>query len=216
MSQWTGTSEGELESNLYSFSQGAVAQGAAVGLSPAQIAAATAAYTDFVTNRQAWQVAQDAAHAATQAKAEAKASSVAVLRQLTAIVRASPAASDDVLAGFGLPVYDKKPTRSAPNVPTDLSAFGRSDGTNLLKWNRNRNKKETRYFIEARFHHNSEWELIDVVTATKYVHEGVIPGQPVYYRVIAKRNIQRSAPSNTAIVYGGMEALELRTTREAA
>ena len=43
---------------------------------------------------------------------------------------------------------------------------------------------------------------IDAVSATRYKHVGVTPGQKITYRITAKRGTVYGPPSLTATVYG--------------
>lgn len=74
----------------------------------------------------------------------------------------------------------------------------------MLKWSRNGNRPGTQYRIEAKINGATIWGLVDMVTLAKYDHAGQIPGVSATYRVIAKRNIQQSAPSGEASVYSGL------------
>ena len=87
-------------------------------------------------------------------------------------------------------------------VPQDLLVNGTSDGINHLKWNRNGNRYGTAFIIEAKIGDSSAWNIIDVVTVSKYDHKNQTPGVKVQYRVRAKRGEQESTASNTATVYG--------------
>ncbi len=92
-------------------------------------------------------------------------------------------------------------TVSAPVPPTDLVASADAAGTNSLRWNGAGNASGIQFVIEARIGTALGYSLVDVVSATSYRHIDRTPGQPVLYRVRARRGSQTSDPSNIAGVY---------------
>ena len=57
------------------------------------------------------------------------------------------------------------------------------------------------YVIEALLGDTNGFQMVDVVTDTKYIHKGQTPGVMIVYRVRAKRGDNLSIPSNEAAVY---------------
>lgn len=56
----------------------------------------------------------------------------------------------NIIEELGFSVNESNFGNVAPSAPTDLVATGTSDGTNLLKWNRNGNRQGTTFIIEAK------------------------------------------------------------------
>ena len=101
----------------------------------------------------------------------------------------------------GFDVDDATPTPNTPQTPLDLSVKGFSNGTNTLKFNRNGNKQNTVFIIEARIGDATDYAIVGTSTKTTYEHKDQKPGVKVVYRVRAQRGDEISDPSNEAVVY---------------
>ena len=86
-------------------------------------------------------------------------------------------------------------------IPTNLVAYGTDIGINLLSWNRNGNKANTTFIIEAKIGAATTWQIVGTATKAEFKHTGQTPGQKVSYRVLARRPAGDSDFSNTAVVY---------------
>lgn len=106
-----------------------------------------------------------------------------------------------ILDALGLKVHDTEPSHEVPNQVSKVIAKGLSTGGNKVYWDSNGNPGHTQYIVEAKYDSDSEYHLVDVVTATKFFHEGQTPGVRVSYRIIARRGNLRSIPSESAVVY---------------
>jgi hypothetical protein len=109
--------------------------------------------------------------------------------------------TDATRTAAGIPVRDTVRTFSAPVSPRELVATQASPTSASLAWNSNGNASGVQYVIEKRVNNAGEWLQVDVVTATRYLAQGLTPGVRVDFRVKARRGAQTSDPSNTASIY---------------
>ncbi len=79
----------------------------------------------------------------------------------------------------------------APNV----------NGNNELRWNRNGDKPNTIFVIEAQIGEATEWTYVDSTAETKYTHTNQKPGTQIAYRVKATRKGESSPWSAVAVAY---------------
>ncbi len=122
-------------------------------------------------------------------------------RNLVQRIQVAPGVTDASKAEAHLPLRDDTRTFSAPVAPVGLVATPNAAGFNDLTWDGSTNAAGIRYVIEAKIGASTEFQTVDVVTATKYRHADRTPGQPIVYRVRARRGEVVSAGSNTASVY---------------
>lgn len=112
----------------------------------------------------------------------------------------SPKADYDVI-GFDPPVE----TRSTivPQTPTELAAFGYSNGINTLTFVGNNRPGSVTYVIEAKIGDTAPYVMVGSTTRQAFKHGGVIPGEFYQYHVRAQaaRGVV-SDWSNEAVVYG--------------
>ena len=101
----------------------------------------------------------------------------------------------------GLDADDSTPSVVAPQTPTDLVVEGFSNGTNKLKFNRNGNKKNTVFIIEAKSGDAVDFVIVGTTTKTTFEHKNQKPGVKTVYRVRAQRGGDYSDYSNLATVY---------------
>ena len=166
------------------------------------------AQTGFDTDYSALLLAKKALEGSTAAKNESRASSTATARKFAKKFKGIPGISPSVLSALGI-------VANAPAGPvtviTGLTVNACSDGVNSLKWKRNGNVQGTQFIIEVSPNGNTLWDLVDVVTSTKYDHTGQVPGQRQYYRIKSKRAGMTSVPSPSVVVYsnGNDPGLEL-------
>lgn len=139
-----------------------------------------------------------------------------VLTQMSSIIKrvyGDPTVNDSTLAKAGLAPRPSGPTFATPNTPTGFTAtvVGPNDVT--LRWNRAGNISATMYFIEVKRGETGAWTLLNSVTSTKFSDDTVAPGQPVSYRLYAKRGNRKSGFSSVAQIWPndeeGQETLHL-------
>ena len=112
----------------------------------------------------------------------------------------APAADYDVL-GFDPPAE----TRSIviPQPPSDLAAFGYSNGVNALTFTGNNAAGSVTYVIEAKIGDTEPYVIVGTCTSQKFKHTGVTPGQFYQYHVRAQASRGLVSDwSNEAVVYG--------------
>lgn len=105
-----------------------------------------------------------------------------------------------LLAGFDAPVLD--PTTYVPVAPTDLSAFGFSNGVNELKWSGNNTGGAVVFIVEVLIGDATEWAVAGTTKRQRYNHTPVEPGTRYEYRVFARAASGDSDNSGSAVVYG--------------
>ena len=93
-----------------------------------------------------------------------------------------------------------------PHPATTLVAVLIGPESVKLQWNRNGNDSRVIYRIEVK-EGSQPWRLLDVVTSTKFVHDNVVPGDLLVYRVRTQRGSnQLSAYSNEAAIWTTLSA----------
>jgi hypothetical protein len=112
-------------------------------------------------------------------------------------------APGDQYDALGFTPPDTTRTIVNPATPTNLGAVGFSNGTNQLDWVGNNPSGSVVYAIEVKIGDTAPYVLLATVTAQRYKHTNVTPGQFYQYRVRAQaaRNVV-SDWSNEAVVYG--------------
>ncbi len=157
--------------------------------------------TSYVAALAASDASKNAQTASVAAKEDAKTALVDAIRKLNAKVQLSETITDAQRLDAGLPIRDMVRSSNTPVVPAALVATPGADGTNNLVWNGGANTSGIKYVVERRKGATADFELVDVVTATKYAHKNQKPGEAQTYRVRARRGDVTSGPSNTANVY---------------
>lgn len=169
-----------------------------LGLSAPELAALDLAVTEFDEAYAAVLAAKYAYEGAVAQKNIVRSALTTVIRTYTREFKSNPSVSEDTLGKLGVLV-------SNPSGPvtavTNLSAIGCSNGENQLRWNRNGNGKGTQFIIEAKYGASTAWQLVDVVTATRYAQQGQTPGVQVTYRVTSIRAGVRSQPCDPFVLY---------------
>jgi hypothetical protein len=174
---------------------------AAYGLVAAQTLALRAAQTAFTGSLTNSNTKKAEAQIAVADKDSKRQELEDALRPIVAQIQVNPIVTDELRLTASLPVRDTVRTVSSPIPPAGLVANADASGVNVLTWNSNGNASGIRYVVEAKIANAGEFSLVDVVTATSYRHLGRTPGQPVLYRVLARRGAETSQPSNVAGVY---------------
>lgn len=186
---------------MANFNTVCAANAVALGLDIGELAEISGATTQFANAFTAQETARAAAHGATSFCDQEWSEALAVAAKFNAQFQAIPNISPLLLGQLGLTVPSGGGGTIPVFEPTNLSAFGSSNGVNALKWNRNGNADGTTFVIEAAYGDSNTWTIVDTTTVSKYNHANQTPGAFVRYRVIAQRGSTKSAPSGTASVY---------------
>lgn len=119
---------------------------------------------------------------------------------INTVFKADKSIPRELLVEMGLRVSDGK-TSPPPNEPSNLLVTPNAAGYTDLKWDKNGNKPNTIYDIQAQTDGTATWEHVESVNATKYRHLNRKVGEQVVYRVRARRAGQESAWSSPAVAY---------------
>lgn len=182
-----------------------LANGDLVPIDPAeQTARAAVINGDFVALQGAISdliAAEAAYHAAVSAAESVQLLSLDDIQSVKYLMKAS-GCSGAVFstAGFNPPVTD--PVAYLPNDPTELSAFGFSNGVNALKWKGNNSLGAVVYVVQAKIGASTDWVEVGTSTKQRFQHTPVTPGIRYEYRVFARAASADSNPTGTAVVYG--------------
>lgn len=204
---------------LQQFNTVAAANQAQLGLTDDDLAADTANLVRVAAQVNAACAAAAAAKAANRAKTSARNAAAAAVRAQARRIQAQSDVPNTLRVKLGLPVH-KKPGRAgtvAPLMPVALAATPHAGGANTLIWKPAGNKPGTIYVVQALVATpaikkllaegelqiaDGAWAYVTSVSAAKFVHTGCVPGQTMYYRIIAKRGVKSSDPSDAVMVYG--------------
>ena len=153
------------------------------------------------TEAAAAAVARDAGRAAVAQKNQTRRELVALLKQVRDTLTANNAPKDQyAVAGFDYP--DLVPTAYTAQDPTDLSAFGYSNGVITLRFRGNNKAGRVVYEIWRRHGDTAGWGIHALTRRQRYVDTPVTPGQYYEYKVRAVGAKSASNFSNSAVVYG--------------
>lgn len=125
----------------------------------------------------------------------------AVAAKYNPVFQAMPDLSPELIASLGLKLPSRRRTAVPLRRPKDLSAFGSSNGTNSLRWDRNGSGRGAVYVIDSAYDGSGDREVVDIATRPKYEHRRQTPDRAVVYRVYTQRGQPKSGPSGTASVY---------------
>jgi hypothetical protein len=103
------------------------------------------------------------------------------------------------LCGFDYPIT---PTTYVAQNPTDLSAFGYSNGVNKILFSGNNKPGRVVYEVWRRHGDTAGWALHATTKKQSFTDSGVTPGEYYEYRVRAVAAKSVSNFSNSAVVYG--------------
>lgn len=132
------------------------------------------------------------------------------VRGIVKRIQAKPGVPDGLKVQLGINVKSPVINRTPPVQPAALLATPQADGTNTLKWHKNGNKTTTQYVVLAKTLTNgvsvssdADWTMVGLTTKAVFQHQGVTPGVPMAYKVMAARAGLSSQPSLPATVYAG-------------
>lgn len=103
------------------------------------------------------------------------------------------------LCGFDYPALR---TRYEAQDPTNLSAFGYSNGVNTVRFTGNNKPGQVIFEIWRRHGDTADWALHATTRKQSFTDTGITPGQYYEYKVRAVAAKSVSNFSNSAVVYG--------------
>ena len=169
-------------------------------ITPEQFSALTARRSELQNKINAAIAKAQALEAANLALGEEHKETSEEISYFNTIFKAKKSIPRELLAQMGLKVSQGK-TSSLPNEPLNLMVMPNVAGYTDLKWDKNGNKPNTIYDIEAQTDGSAAWTHVESVNGTKYRHMNQTVGKQVVYRVRAKRAGQTSGFSSAAVAY---------------
>lgn len=142
---------------------------------------------------------QTAARSAVAAKNASRATLRAQIAQFSKTWRANPSISDATLAQLNVPPHQTPGNHSPTTTPTSLGYSVNTENLITLRWDANGNKKGTIYNVEASGD-GTNWSVVRTTTSKKTQLTGV-PGQTLYFRVIAIRSERAATPTQPIVVW---------------
>lgn len=200
MPNFSGMTDVELLAWMDNFVSVTTAAPEDFGINEAQVDALKTKANDLRASIAARQTAEDAAKAMVINQKTNRQSAEPDVSYLGTIIKANPNVSDANKQAIGIETA-KPRARVAPMRPGNLVANGFEDGRNVLKWNREGNKPNTQFIVEAKDATAANFSYLATTTETKYEQLGVKPGTRYTYRVKAQRSGEESTYSNEAMVY---------------
>ncbi len=173
------------------------------GLTLDQVEELQDANTAFNLTIEIAQLADQNKLAAFQAKFAQRAELLTILGSLTKRVYGDPNVDDKALTDAGFATRPGKPQYRTPNAPTNATATVAGPSEVLIKWSRNGNPSPTQFIVEQQT--PTGWIQIASVTSSKFIHSGIVAGEPQTYRVYAQRGNRRSFNSNEAAIWSESE-----------
>lgn len=163
----------------------------AIGTLPATLATQTATAA----------VAEGTRKAAVSSKNETRSQLIGLMSQVRDALRAGLATKKQYdICGFDYPLT--QPVPYVPQDPTDLSAFGYSNGINRGRFTGNNRSGLVHYEIWRRQGDDGPWMLHSTAKRQTFTDTPVTPGQYYEYRVRVVASKSVSNFSNSAVVYG--------------
>ena len=172
-----------------------------LGISQGELATISAAADNFISSYDASESARQAAKGAVGTKDDAKRATAQTIRAFVREFQANPNITTEMRDAMGITVPSDSRTKTPPKTPLSPEAIGRTDGVNVISWNRNGNANGTQFVVEVSYDGGTDWDFAGVTTKAKFDHLNQIPGQTAYYRVFATRSGLNSTYSNSVVVY---------------
>lgn len=164
---------------------------AEIGTAPADLSAQSATASVAVAEKTA----------AVSTKNATRDQVVELMSQVKSALLAGRASKDQ----FDLCGFDFRAAQSGPYVaqdPTELSAFGFSNGVNQIKFKGNNRVNSVVFEVWRRQGDTGAWALLATTRKQLFTDSPVTPGQYYEYRVRAKAAKSISHFSNSSVVYG--------------
>ncbi len=165
-----------------------------LGLSPDEVAELETLVTNYGAGIDQVAVLKAQLAQAVSAKDEDKRIAKDKIAFYAKIWRANPEVPNSLLTKLDLPTHEGKVNSKLPIQPSGLEADATVDGRITLKWDRNGNNPRALFIVETAYKPDGPWTISEMTTKTKVVLKGV-PGNTLWFRVIAKRNERYSAYS---------------------
>ena len=178
---------------------------ATAGLVAADLTPITTLQTSLSANISDVEAKKAALASATQTKDATKEAVIQKVRALVNRIQANAAVTAALKAQMGITTRDGSHYPQSPVVPNQLMAELLSDGSIELDWNRNGNSPGTQFVIECRVLPSANWQLLNVVTKTSFLHSGHAIGAGLEYRIKARKGNETSIASNVAVIHAGSE-----------
>lgn len=173
----------------------------ATQLSSAQIAALNTKTQEAQAASNDADAKRKAAEAATLVKKDKIALLTTNAREINRVLQGNLIITAETKFKLGLKVRPAKRKPIALVVPTKLQVVGNPGRQNILSWDANGNPPNTLYEVQASYGEGEPYFLVTALIGTRYVHQGVRPGQEMIYRVRAKRRTKYSDYSSLITVY---------------
>lgn len=183
------------------FAANAAVHAAELNLTPDQVEALTESVEQFRDAYDESQAAKAKAAGKVSTKDEMRRVCEDLIRPTARVINANPNIATDTKASLGINVTHT--SVSPVECPTEVMASGYANGTNVIRWNRNGNAKNTTFLVEALYENKGPWSFVGITNKTKLVHSGQVPGRNVTYRVFAARDDKRSGSSGWGTIYEG-------------
>ncbi len=173
----------------------------ATQLTTVQITALSTKSTDAQTAINDSETKHKAAEAATLVKNDKLTLLKTDARELNRLLQGNLNVTAETKVKLGLKVRPAKPKPVDPVAPSRLQVIGNSGNQNVLAWDANGNHANILYELQASYGEGEPFFIVTSLTGTRYVHQGVKPGQEMIYRVRANRRKVYSGYSNLATIY---------------
>jgi hypothetical protein len=145
-------------------------------------------------------IAETSRKAAVSTRNETRAQLYLLMGQVRDALRSGLAPKEQFdLCGFDYPTPRKKYQAADP---TNLSAFGYSNGVNQVRFSGNNRIGFVTYEIWRRQGDTGDWRLHGTTKRQRFEDTGVVPGQYYEYKVRARAATSVSNFSNSGVVYG--------------
>ena len=197
------TKDGDFVAWLANFLTAATANLTALGLIAGDLTPISALQPTYSTNLNDVEAKKAALASAVDTKDATKEAILQKVRVIVNKIQANPAVTPALKSQLGISTHEGGHYPVHPVPPNELVAELLPDGNIELDWSRNGNAPGTQFVIECCILPAVNWNLLNVVTKTSYIHVDHPLGKPVQYQVKARKGTETSGPSNIAIVNGG-------------
>jgi hypothetical protein len=205
MANYLPTKETELAVWLSNFVTVANANLVALGLVAADLTPVSTLQPTFTANINDVEAKKAALASAIDTKDATKELVIQKVRVVVNRIQANPAVTVALKSQLGISTKDGGSVPQHPLAPNQLVAELLPDGSIELDWNRNGNGPGTQFVIEYRALPSANWQLLNVITKTSYIHSGLAIGAGIEYRIKARKGNETSVPCNTAVIHAGAE-----------
>ncbi|MCE9558679.1 MAG: hypothetical protein K8R88_06980 [Armatimonadetes bacterium] len=164
--------------------------------------------SDFTSALTAANTAKAAAKSAVTSKDVAKKAALTLVRKYSKKYRADLSISDSVLDQLLFAPHATPGSSTPPSVPTGLIAEDKGLSVVGLAWHANGNKYPTTYVIETRSSATDAWTILDTTTKRRFDYQA--DGNPIWFRITAKRSGLTSTPSTAVSLWVNGQGVNLK------